>query len=180
LSPLNVTTSAPSASRSPGSARGPARSGSVAGARPTRVVDDDRAVPMAPARRARGPRAPRREAALREVRRMDPEDDARGAVPSGLEVAPRGSGSSSRPRRARARRGGRSRECARRRRSRPAPRARPPLPDRARQPDGEREAGGVVVRDERVLGAGQGDQVLLGEPEPRATPAGRPVDLEEQ
>ena len=34
------------------------------------------------------------------------------------------------------------------------------------QPDRERERGGVVVRDEGVLGAGQRDQVLLGLPEP--------------
>ena len=31
-----------------------------------------------------------------------------------------------------------------------------------RETDGQRDRGGVVVRDERVLGAGQRDQVLLG------------------
>ena len=38
----------------------------------------------------------------------------------------------------------------------------------------------VVVRDERVLGAGQRDEVLLGRPEAGAAPAGLAVELEEQ
>ena len=37
----------------------------------------------------------------------------------------------------------------------------------AGEPDGERQRRGVVVRDERVLGAGQRDEVLLGQPEAR-------------
>ena len=37
----------------------------------------------------------------------------------------------------------------------------------AGKPDGERQRRGIVVGDERVLGAGQGDEVLLGDPEPR-------------
>ena len=35
------------------------------------------------------------------------------------------------------------------------------------EPDRQRERRGVVVRDERVLGAGQRDEVLLGRPEAR-------------
>ena len=48
------------------------------------------------------------------------------------------------------------------------------------QPDREGNRGGVVVRDESVLGTRQGDQVLLGGPEPCPAPPGRPVELEEQ
>ena len=48
------------------------------------------------------------------------------------------------------------------------------------QSDGQRHRGGVVVRDERVLGAGQGDEVLLGEAEARAAPAGGAVELQEE
>ena len=48
------------------------------------------------------------------------------------------------------------------------------------QPDREGQGRGVVVRDERVLGPGQGDEVILGHPGPRS-PAARPaIHLEEQ
>jgi hypothetical protein len=46
--------------------------------------------------------------------------------------------------------------------------------------DGQRNGGGVVVRDEGVLGAGQGDQVLLGLAEAGAALARRAVELEQQ
>ena len=48
------------------------------------------------------------------------------------------------------------------------------------EPDRQRHGRRVVVGDERVLGAGQGDEVVLGDPGSRAATAGRPVELEEQ
>ena len=46
--------------------------------------------------------------------------------------------------------------------------------------DRERDGGGVVVGDQRVLGPGQGDEVVLGDPSSGATPAGRAVQLEQE
>ena len=48
------------------------------------------------------------------------------------------------------------------------------------QADRERDRGRVVVDDERVVGAGQRDEVPLRCPEARAAPAGRMIELEEE
>ena len=143
------------------------------------VVDDDRAVLVG--ERGELDRIGRLdEAGLREVRRMDAEDDGRPAVGERrLEVG------GARPVR---------------RPDLDQPRAGPPDdlrdPDAAAdldqlaardrdavlagQPDREDERRRVVDRDERVLGAGQRDEVVLGGAEPRAAPAGVPVELEQR
>ena len=46
--------------------------------------------------------------------------------------------------------------------------------------DGQRDRRRVVVRHERVLGARQGDEVLLGRPEARAAAPGLAVELEQE
>ena len=80
LSPLNVTRSAPSASRSAGIGSWASPNAAVSSSAPLpEVVDDERAVPM----RGRGER--RRvgrldEPVLAEVRRVDPQDQPRPAV----------------------------------------------------------------------------------------------------
>ncbi len=53
-------------------------------------------------------------------------------------------------------------------------------PASAREPDRQGDRGGIVRDDERVLGTGQRDEVLLAEPEAPAAPAGGPVQLEEE
>ena len=53
----------------------------------------------------------------------------------------------------------------------------PPRPD---EPDRERDGRRVVVRDEGVLGAGQRDEVVLGDARPGPALAGRAIELEEQ
>ena len=58
--------------------------------------------------------------------------------------------------------------------------ARDDHPAATGQADRERERRGVVVGDERVLGAGQRDEVLLGGPDAGAAPAGLAVELEEE
>ena len=111
--------------------------------------------------------------AMREVRRVDAQDDRRPAVGQRrLEVG--GARPVRRPDldRAGRRPAGRSRGSGRRRRSRRARRARRRRRAAPGQPDRQRERRGVVVGDERVLGAGQRDEVLLGGPEARAR-AGR-------
>ena len=143
------------------------------------VVDDDRAVTVGELG-DRGRIGRLGEAGHREVRRVDAQDRAGAALGERrLEVgAP---GAVGRP-------------------DLDEPRAGPPddvgdphaaadldeLPARdddpaaTGEPDRERQRGGVVVRDERVLGAGQRDEVVLGDAGARAAPAGRPVELEQQ
>ena len=58
--------------------------------------------------------------------------------------------------------------------------ARDDDPATSGEADRERDRGRVVVRHERVLGAGQGDQVLLGRPDACAATAGLAVQLEQQ
>ena len=53
-------------------------------------------------------------------------------------------------------------------------------PRRPASPTASDERGRVVDRDQRVLGAGQRDQVLLGDAEARPAPAGVAVELEER
>ena len=48
----------------------------------------------------------------------------------------------------------------------------------SRQPDRERHRGGIVVRDQGILGAGEREEMLLGRAEAGATPAARAVELE--
>ena len=48
------------------------------------------------------------------------------------------------------------------------------------EPDRERDGGRVVVRDERILGAGERDEVLLGRAVAAAAAAGLAVELEQQ
>ena len=164
LSPLNVTRSAPAASRSAGvgswaspNARGLEQRAAA------EVVDDDRAVRVGEAREL-GRVGRLDEPGLREVRRVDAQDDVRPAVGQRrLEVG------GTRPVR---------------RADLDEPRAGPPDdlrdPDAAAdldqlaardgdaapagEPDREREGRRVVDRDQRVLGAGQRDEVLLGAP----------------
>ena len=58
--------------------------------------------------------------------------------------------------------------------------ARDDDPTATGQPDGERERGRVVVGDERILGTGQGDQVVLRDPDPCPPASGPEVELEQQ
>ena len=158
LSPLNVTRSAPAASRSAGRRLvGQPEGRGVEQRAAAEVVDDDRAVLVGEPREL--DRIGRLdEAGLREVRRMDAQDDGRPPVGERrLEVG--GAGPVRRPDLDEPRAG-------------PADDLRDPdaaadldeLAARdgdaapAGQPDRERQRRGVVVRDERVLGAGQRDR----------------------
>ena len=181
LSPLNVTRSAPAASRSDGigSWASPNALGRSSAPRPE-VVDDDRAVLVGEPREL-GRVGRLDEPGLREVRRVDAQHDRRPARRRAAPRSrPRASGSSSRPRSSRA--------PARRMIS--GMRTPPPIstsspretttPASPGQPDGESQRRGVVVRDQRVLGTGQGDEVLLGRAEPRPAAAGLAVELEQR
>src|SRR2546423_1111444 len=53
-------------------------------------------------------------------------------------------------------------------------------PAATREPDRQRDRGGVVRQDDRVLGPGQRDEMLLGNPEAPAATAGRPIELKEE
>ena len=97
---------------------------------------------------------------------MDAQDEPSRGRPRAPPRSRRpGSGWSSRPRPAGRPRGGRSPGSGRRRRSRRARRATPRPRPSPGQADRERHRGGVVVRDQRILGAGQRDEVLLGDAE---------------
>ena len=168
LSPLNVTRSAPAARRS---ARhrlvGEAVAGGVEERAAAEVVDDDRTVLVGDPRDLDRVRR-LDEAGLREVRRVDPEHD-RGLAQGERTVEVGGA-------------------CSVRRPDLDQPRAGPAHdlgdpdatadldqlaarhrdPATAGQPDRERERGRVVDRDQRVLGAGQRDEVL---PPPRGSAA---------
>ena len=114
------------------------------------------------------------EPGLREVRWMDAEDDRRPAVRQRrLEVGARASGWSCRPRSAGRRSAGRSPGSGRRRRSRRARRARPRPRACPASPTAERDRRRVVDRDERVLAAGQRDEMRPRRPGTAAR-AGRP------
>ena len=121
------------------------------------------------------------EAGLREVRRMDAQDDASpgpsasgasksdGARPVGRpDLDQPGAGSSDDLRD----------PDAAADLDQLAARDRDPVP--AGEPDREHECGRVVDRDQRVLGAGQRDEVLLRGAKPRPATAGVAVELEER
>ena len=176
LSPLNVTMSAPAASRSPGvgSWASPKRRG-VEQRAAAEVVDDDRAVPRGRC--------------------------AASSVASGASTNPacaKFDGWTRRTTVARPRPSGASKSAARvrfvvptsisrapARRTISGIRTPPPIstssprdtttPAPPGQPDRQGEGRGVVVGDQRVLGAGQRDEVLLGGAGSEA-PAGRPHD----
>ena len=181
LSPLNVTTSAPAASRSAGRrlVGQPERRG-VEQRTAAQVVDDDRAVRVGePGELGRVGRLD--EPRLREVRGVDAEHDGRPAVGERrLEVRRRASGSWCPT----------SISRAPVRRTISGIRTPPPIstsspardrdPATAGQPDRQRQGRRVVDGDQRVLGTGQRDEVGLGGTEAGPAAAGLTIELEQR
>ena len=180
LSPLNVTRSAPAARRSAGVGSWASPNAAGLEQRPApEVVDDDRAVLVGePGDLDRIGRLD--EPGLREVRRVDAQDDRRPPVRERrLEVGGASPVGRADLDQARARSPDDLRDAhATADLDQLAARDRDPV--LAGQPDREHERRGVVDRDERVLGAGQGDEVVLDGPEPRAATTGLAVELEQR